>query len=86
MWRKVVTAVRTRPIKGTRPRSADPTEDQRLLDELLASEKDRAELAMIVDLMRNDLGKVAVTSGTVEVGCVSRNTNPSRRSTTCLPP
>jgi len=59
--------VRARPIKGTRPRSLDPVEDRRLLDELLASEKDRAELAMIVDLMRNDLGKVAATS-TVEVG------------------
>lgn len=59
--------VRTRPIKGTRPRSADPAEDRRLLAELLASEKDIAELAMIVDLMRNDLGKVART-GTVEVG------------------
>jgi len=60
-------AVRTRPIKGTRPRAADPETDRRLLAELLDSPKDRAELAMIVDLMRNDLGRVA-TPGSVTVG------------------
>lgn len=59
--------VRALPIKGTRPRGADAASDAALLQELLDSEKDQAELAMIVDLLRNDLGKVART-GTVEVG------------------
>lgn len=54
------------PIKGTRPRDPDPARDAALLEELLASEKEAAELAMIVDLVRNDLGRVA-EPGTVSV-------------------
>jgi anthranilate synthase component 1 len=51
--------VATRPIAGTRPRSADPVEDEALEVELLADAKELAEHAMLVDLARNDVGRVA---------------------------
>ena len=58
--------VLTRPIKGTRPRVGDPAADAAAAAELVASEKDNAELAMIIDLLRNDLGRVC-RFGTVRV-------------------
>jgi para-aminobenzoate synthetase component 1 len=56
----------SKPMKGTRPRGGNPREDRALRRELRESPKDRAENVMIVDLMRHDIGKVAVV-GTVEV-------------------
>ncbi len=58
--------VTTRPIAGTRPRGADAAEDDRLEGDLLADPKERAEHAMLVDLARNDLGRVC-RPGSVEV-------------------
>lgn len=56
----------TRPIAGTRPRSEDAATDQALLEELIAHPKERAEHIMLIDLERNDLGRIAMP-GTVEV-------------------
>ncbi|MDP3286348.1 MAG: aminodeoxychorismate synthase component I, partial [Desulfobacterales bacterium] len=58
--------IETRPIKGTRPRGVTDAEDNKFKIDLLNSGKDDAELSMIVDLMRNDLGKVC-KAGSVKV-------------------
>jgi anthranilate synthase component 1 len=64
--KKTARRLSTRPIAGTRPRGADAAGDRRLAEDLLADPKERAEHVMLVDLGRNDLGRVAVP-GSVEV-------------------
>lgn len=66
MVRLTGTRAETRPIAGTRPRGTTEQEDRALADELLADQKERAEHVMLVDLARNDLGRVA-RSGSVQV-------------------
>ncbi|MEX0607274.1 MAG: aminodeoxychorismate synthase component I, partial [Halofilum sp. (in: g-proteobacteria)] len=66
LWADAEGHVETRPIKGTRPRNADAAADAALAQALATSPKDRAENVMIVDLLRNDLGKVCAT-GSVRV-------------------
>lgn len=64
--KEVDNKIQTCPIAGTRPRGADEEEDQLLKDELLRDEKERAEHVMLVDLARNDMGRVSQI-GTVKV-------------------
>src|SRR5665811_1841913 len=68
--------VTIRPIAGTRPRGATPHEDKTLEDELLADPKERAEHLMLLDLGRNDVGRVA------QIGSVILYTSPSPRDRT----
>jgi para-aminobenzoate synthetase component 1 len=63
--------ITTRPIKGTRPRSDDPAVDARLAAELQSSAKENAELLMITDLLRNDVGRVC-EYGSVQVPVLAR--------------
>ncbi|HTV95336.1 MAG TPA: aminodeoxychorismate synthase component I [Steroidobacteraceae bacterium] len=58
--------VSTRPIAGTRPRGASPESDAALIESLLGNEKERAEHVMLIDLERNDLGKICI-GGSVQV-------------------
>lgn len=68
---RIGNRLETRPIKGTRRRTGDPMRDRELAAKLAADEKERAEHLMIVDLERNDLGRVART-GTVQVDSLGR--------------
>ncbi|MEI6971876.1 MAG: anthranilate synthase component I [bacterium] len=66
MVRLTGNRVELRPIAGTRPRGSNEQEDRRLADELLSDEKEKAEHVMLVDLGRNDVGRIAVP-GSVQV-------------------
>lgn len=82
-WKLAGRQVETRTIKGTIARSSDLREDQRRGRLLLASEKDRAESIMIVDLMRNDLSRICAMNWVeVRVLCES---NPMLPYTTSYP-
>lgn len=70
-------AVSSRPIKGTRPRGGSALDDMQLAFELLHSEKDRAENMMIVDLVRNDLGRVCELGSVLATEICALETHPS---------
>ncbi|PJZ70998.1 bifunctional aminodeoxychorismate synthase component I/aminotransferase [Leptospira perolatii] len=65
-WQRDKNQIRTLPMKGTRPRGKNESEDDQLRSELTNSPKDKAENLMITDLLRNDLGKISIP-GSVEV-------------------
>ena len=69
--------VLTRPIKGTRPRDADPAVDHRLSAALVASPKDRAENVMVVDMERNDLGRVCEIGSVHVAGLLELERHPT---------
>lgn len=66
LLKKKGRVIETRPIKGTMPRGSNPIEDELFKKKLLESQKERSELLMITDLMRNDLGRIAIC-GSVKV-------------------
>ena len=70
-WRKQGRRIETRPIKGTIGRGHSPVEDRLRIRSLLSSAKDRAELLMITDLLRNDIGRCAEV-GSVRTRCLRR--------------
>lgn len=72
--------IQTRPIKGTLPRLPDPQEDSKQAEKLANSAKDRAENLMIVDLMRNDIGRVAVSRFGKSTRALRGGTLPCRAS------
>lgn len=69
--------IRSKPIKGTRPRSADPQQDRQLKNELAASEKEQAENRMILDMVRNDLGKIAEPGSVAAPECFAIESYPT---------
>lgn len=69
--------VQTRPVKGTAPRSDDAARDARLARSLEVSVKDRAELAMIVDVLRNDLSRVCIPGSVVVTQPMTLETHPT---------
>jgi len=68
LWVEDTKSIETHPIKGTRPVRSDPIENQREIESLIASEKENAELTMIVDLERNDLSRICMPHSVVVDG------------------
>ncbi len=76
-WDRDADRIETRPIKGTRGRDPDAVRDQALIEDLIASAKDRAENLMIVDLMRNDLSRVCAPGSVMVDALFAVETHPT---------